>query len=174
MHDLVKVSSFRALWSSIWILSCLLFSFLFSLFSFLFSLFSSLFSLLSSLFSLLSSLFSLLSSLFSSLFSLLSSLFSFLLSSPLLSSRLVSSPLRSAQLRSALLRSAPLCSLRYWTGALCRAFKVQREFESTTGFTFTPSPVWDLLLPQTPDRRDHWLLVSLPKDTSKCRVNEIA
>ena len=146
---------------------------LFSLFSFLFSLFSFLFSLFSFLFSLLSSLFSLLSSLFSFLFSLLSSLFSLLFSS-LLSSPLLSSPIVSSRLLSAPLRSALLCSLRYWTGALCRAFKVQREFESTTGFTFTPSPVWDLLLPQTPDRRDHWLLVSLPKDTSKCRVNEIA
>ena len=37
-------------------------------------------------------------------------------------------------------------------------------------------PVWDLLLPlaQTPDRRDHRLLVSLPKDMGTCRVNEIA
>ena len=36
--------------------------------------------------------------------------------------------------------------------------------------------VWDILLPlaQTPDRRDHRLLVSIPKDTGKCVVNEIA
>ena len=46
--------------------------------------------------------------------------------------------------------------------------------ESTAGYTFTS--VWDLLLPMalTPDRRDHRLLVSLPKDTGKCGVNEIA
>ena len=32
-------------------------------------------------------------------------------------------------------------------------------------------PVWDLLLPlaQTPDRRDHGTLVSLPKDTGNVR-----
>ena len=36
--------------------------------------------------------------------------------------------------------------------------------------------VWDIFLPlaQTPHRRDHRLLVSLPKDTGKCGVNEIA
>ena len=45
-----------------------------------------------------------------------------------------------------------------------------RISKSTTGYTFTP--MWDLLIPlaQTPDRRDHSLLVSLPKDTGKCEV----
>ena len=53
-------------------------------------------------------------------------------------------------------------------GALCRAFKVQREFVSPLQITHLP-PVWDLLLPlaYTPDRRDHWLLVSLPKDVGE-------
>jgi len=62
-------------------------------------------------------------------------------------------------------------------GALCRAFKVQREFVSPLQVTHLP-PVWDLLLPlayaRREDRRDHQLLVSLPKDTGKCGVNEIA
>ena len=55
---------------------------------------------------------------------------------------------------------------------LCRAFKVQREYVSPLQVTHLP-PVL-LPLAQTPDRRDHRLLVTLLKDTGKCGVNEIA
>ena len=54
-------------------------------------------------------------------------------------------------------------------GALCRAFKIQREFVSPLQITHL-APVWDLSL----DRSDHRLLVFLPKDTGKYGVNEIA
>ena len=49
------------------------------------------------------------------------------------------------------------------------------ELVSPLQVTHLP-PVWDLLVPlaYTPDRRDHWRLVSLPKDTAKCGANEIA
>ena len=60
-------------------------------------------------------------------------------------------------------------------GALYRAFKVQRKFVSPLQDTHLPL-VWDLLLPlaYTPDRKDHRLLVYLPKDTGTCGVTEIA
>ena len=46
------------------------------------------------------------------------------------------------------------------------------ELVSPVQITHLP-PLWDLLLPlaYTPDRRDHRLLVSLPKVTGNCGVN---
>ena len=62
------------------------------------------------------------------------------------------------------LRSQVVSSKQPKLGIL-QELSFSRISESTTGYTFTP--VWDILLPltQTPDRRDHRLLVSLPKDT---------
>ena len=47
-----------------------------------------------------------------------------------------------------------------------------RISESTTGYTFTPC-AGSFTSPYIPDRRDHRLLVSLPKDTGKCGVMKL-
>ena len=65
--------------------------------------------------------------------------------------------------------------LRYWTGLFAGRLKSNENFRVHYRLHLYPL-VWDILLPlaQTPDRRDHRLLVSIPKDTGKCVVNEIA
>ena len=71
----------------------------------------------------------------------------------------------------------PLNDLGQLADHYCHRFlelSFSRISEFTTGYTF--NRVWDILLPLvlTPDRRDHRLLLSLPKDTGKCGVNAIA
>ena len=71
-------------------------------------------------------------------------------------------------------------SLLYVSHMFCDYSIVELGFQSCPSLdlvsplqvTHLPS-VWDLLLPlaKTPDRRDHRLLVSLPR---QCEVNEIA
>ena len=60
------------------------------------------------------------------------------------------------------------------TLGLTQELSFSRISESTTGYTFTPC-VGSFTSPGIDTKyKDHLLLVSLPKDTGKCGVNEIA